>query len=239
MWDSIEKRGPDYGYYQQADKTWVIVKPKHLEEAQRIFSGTNIKITTKGKRHLGAAIGSEIYRKEYINEKIDTWIRKIQLLSEIAAFAPQEAYTCFTSGYKHKLNFCMRTIPSIGEDLKRIDEILTPKLIAAITRGIQPNDTERRRFSLPPSLGGLGIPIFSESADREFSNSTILTEQLQKNILSQEPPNNINKEAIKKIKAKIRRDKMELYQQHLNAIKVKKEHLYGYPPCQSKKKDSK
>ena len=67
----------------------------------------------KGKKHLGAAIGSEIYREEYINEKIDTWIREIKLLSEIAAFAPQEAYTCFTSGYKHKLNFCMRTIPSI------------------------------------------------------------------------------------------------------------------------------
>ena len=39
----------DYGYNQQADKTWVIVKPKHLEETQRIFSGTNIKITIKGK----------------------------------------------------------------------------------------------------------------------------------------------------------------------------------------------
>ena len=113
----------------------------------------------------------------------------------------------------------MRTIPSIGEDLKQIDEILTSKLIPAITRGIQPNHTERRLFSLPPSLGGLGIPIFSELADREFCNSTILTEQLQKNILSQEPPNNINREAIKKIKSKIKRDKMELYQQHLNAIK--------------------
>ena len=110
----------------------------------------------------------------------------------------------------------MRTIPSIGEGLKRIDEILTSKLIPAITRGIQPNDTERRLFSLPPRLGGLGI---SELADREFSNSTNLTEQLQKNIMSQEPPNNINKEAIKKIKAKIKRDKMELYRQHLNAIK--------------------
>ena len=158
MWDSIEKRGPDYGYYQQADKRWVIIKPKHQEEAQRIFSGTNIKTTTKGKKHLGTAIGSEIYRKEYINEKIDTWIREIKLLFEIAAFTPQEAYTCFTSGYKHKLNFCMRTIPSTGEDLKRIDEILTSKLIPAITRGSQPNDTERRPFSLPPSLGGLGIP---------------------------------------------------------------------------------
>ena len=98
MWDSIEKHSPDYGYYQQADKAWVIVKPKHLEEAQRIFRGTNIKITAKGKKHLGAAIGSEIYRKEYINEKIDTWIREIKFLSEIAAFAPQEAYTYFTSG---------------------------------------------------------------------------------------------------------------------------------------------
>ena len=58
MWDIIKDLGPEYGYYQQVDKTWIIVKPKHLEEAQMIFKGTDIKITVEGRKHLGAAIGS-------------------------------------------------------------------------------------------------------------------------------------------------------------------------------------
>ena len=183
MWDFIKKWGPDFGYYQQADKTWIIVKPQHLKKAQIIFHGTDINITTDGKKHLGASIGSIMYRKQYINEKVDNWIRELSLLSEIALFAPQEAYTCFTAGYKHKLNFCMRTIPDIDKDLKRFDEVVTKKFIPAVTGGIQPNTIERTLFSLPPSQGGLGIPIFSELAKREFENSSLLTQQLQRNII--------------------------------------------------------
>ena len=51
MWDIIKDLGPEYGYYQQADKTWIIVKPQYLEEAQTIFQGTNIKITVEGRKH--------------------------------------------------------------------------------------------------------------------------------------------------------------------------------------------
>ena len=177
MWDFIEKHGPDYGYYQQADKTWII------------------------------------------NSKIDEWVGELTLLSEIAAFAPQEAYVCFTSGYRHKLNFCMRTIPGIGKDLKRVDEVVSKKLIPAITGGIQPNETERKLYSLPPSLGGLGIPIFSEQADIEFANSKALTEQLQQNISSQDPSNNIDKDEIKKIKNRIKAVKKSRNLQLLEAVR--------------------
>ena len=64
MWDFIEQHGPDYGYYQQASKTWIIVKPQHFEEAKALFHGTNVKITSEGKKHLGATIGSEMYRRD-------------------------------------------------------------------------------------------------------------------------------------------------------------------------------
>jgi len=40
---------------------------------------------------------------------------------EIAAFAPQEAYTCFTADYKNKLSSLMRTIPGISKQLRRLD----------------------------------------------------------------------------------------------------------------------
>jgi len=175
MWDCIEKWGPEYGYYQQAEKSWLIVKPQFAEEARSVFAGTGVKITTEGKKHLGAAIGSSEYRNEFIDKQIAQWIDELTTLSKIALFAPQEAYTCFTAGYKHKFNFYMRTIPGIGDSLKAIDEVIATKLIPAISGGIIPNDVERSLFSLPPSFGGLGIPIFSEISEREFNNSQMLT----------------------------------------------------------------
>ena len=39
-----------------------------------------------------------------MNEKIDQWIKKVKLLSEMAKIEPQCALSCFISGYKHKLN---------------------------------------------------------------------------------------------------------------------------------------
>jgi len=107
----------------------------------------------------------------------------------------------------------MRTIPDISEDLKQFDEVVTTRFI------IQPKTIERNFFSLPPSQGGLGIPIFSELADHEFANSTLLTEQLQKNILSQEPPNNIDNEAIKKTKSRIKLNKTEHNKQLLKTTR--------------------
>ena len=72
MWDSIEKWGPEYGYFQQASKSWLIVKPQSVAKARKIFANTGIQITIEGKKHLGAVIGSAEYREEFVNEKTAT-----------------------------------------------------------------------------------------------------------------------------------------------------------------------
>ena len=51
-WDRISAIGPDYGYYPNASKTWLVVKEANLEEATALFQGTGISITFEGKRHL-------------------------------------------------------------------------------------------------------------------------------------------------------------------------------------------
>ena len=42
-----------YGYYPNALKTWLIVKPAYLSDAQRLFEGTAVQVTVEGKHHLG------------------------------------------------------------------------------------------------------------------------------------------------------------------------------------------
>ena len=58
MWTFIESEGSKYGYYQEATKSWLIVKEEILEEARRIFADTNVQIRSEGQKHLGAVIGS-------------------------------------------------------------------------------------------------------------------------------------------------------------------------------------
>eukprot|EP00111_Clytia_hemisphaerica_P017292 TCONS_00051199-protein len=112
----------------------------------------------------------------------------------------------------------MRTIPNIQHHLSKLDETITTKFIPAITGGIHPNNVERELFTLPPSLGGLGIPKFSDLAESEFRNSELLTEQLRKNIIKQEE-NEIDKDEIKKLKASFKLKRTQSHRQKLENIK--------------------
>ena len=59
-------------------------------------------------------------------------------------------------------------------------------IIPAIREGVKCSKNETKLLSLPPRLGGLGLPIFSETSDSEYSNSKMVTKQLCKKILQQE-----------------------------------------------------
>ena len=96
-WDDIEKTGPDYGYHPNASKTWLIVKENHLEAAKAAFQGTEVQITTKGKRHLGAAIGTPSFVESYVQKKVSGWIEEVKHLSSTAVTQPHTAYGAFTT----------------------------------------------------------------------------------------------------------------------------------------------
>lgn len=71
-WDHLIQLGPDYGYYPNAPKTWLIVKEKILPLAETIFEGSGVSVTKEGKWHLGAAIETEAFKEAYIREKVAT-----------------------------------------------------------------------------------------------------------------------------------------------------------------------
>ena len=100
-----------------------------------------------------------------MKEKINQWIQELRILSKIAWYEPQAAYSCFIIGFKHKPTYFMRTIPNIGKELKQLDDVVRTEFIPAITGGINCSDLERKLLSFPPKLGGLRIRIFSETAE--------------------------------------------------------------------------
>ena len=167
-WNKVILEGTKFGYFVNQSKSWLILKnPDELANAQSTFENSQIKITTTGKRHLGAALGSQDFKKEYISEKVEQWMKEIEKLSEIAESQPQAAYSAYVHGYQHKFRYFLRTIADIREELKPLDLLITSKLIPSII-GSQLGEIEREVLSLLVRHGGLGIETSSSVSDDEY-----------------------------------------------------------------------
>ena len=70
-WGELNESGPCLGYFPNAKKCRLIVKPEKEEAARDLFRQTLINISTQAQKHLGAVLGSRSYLDEYVSER---WI---------------------------------------------------------------------------------------------------------------------------------------------------------------------
>ena len=123
-WDRISKIGPNYGYYPNTTKTWLIVKDNNLEEATTLFQGMGVSVTVERKRHLRAAIGKKSFIESYVKHKVSGWVLEVEFLSSIAVTQPHAAYAVFTHGQMSKWTYQTRTIPNIGDLFKPVENAI-------------------------------------------------------------------------------------------------------------------
>ena len=175
-WDVIIEEGKKIGYYVNEAKSWLILKdPSKRDIVDQMFEDTEIKVTTEGKRHLGAALGTEDFRRRYAAEKVSKWCTELHNLSEIAKHQPQAAYAAFTHGERHHLTYFLRTIKGMEDVLKPLDDIISQEFLPVLLGKNVISDANRELYSLPLRHGGLGIPVFCESASEEYNASTRIT----------------------------------------------------------------
>eukprot|EP00794_Sanderia_malayensis_P001505 gene1505-biopygen1251 len=185
-WNRIVEFGPKLGYFPNATKSWLVIKLDVEQEAREIFDGTDIQITTEGRKYLGGFIGSKEGKDSYVSSLVSSWCDQLKVLSRIAKSEPQSAYSAFVSGFRHRLTYHMRTIMNIEDHLKKFDEILDTVFIPAITDGHICSSDERLLLSLPVKRGGLALPIFSSLSKAEYVNSRSVTFELGSRIKEQE-----------------------------------------------------
>ena len=214
-WDAIVELGPYIGYNAEPSKSWLIVKPEFLQSAETIFTGSGLKITAEGRKHLGAVLGSENFREIFVNEKIDEWICALNTLSSIALIEPHVAYSAFVFGFKNKFNYLMRTIPNISHLLKRLDDVIIKVFVKNLFAGHEVTDTEMELFKLPVKCGGLGICLPSQISEFEYQNSCCVTEGLVSNVVKQSEILNLDIDALKAKKSDIKRKKRVLVEENL------------------------
>ena len=67
----LNKIGEGFGYFVNAPKCQLIVKPHTIEKAKHIFNNTNVQIVD-GARVLGSVIGSEAACQKFVQEQSET-----------------------------------------------------------------------------------------------------------------------------------------------------------------------
>ena len=140
-WNKLNTFGPNVGYFPKANKSWLIVKSEKYETAKGIFKDTNLNITNEGKRHLGAVVGTEEFRKEYVIMGVNEWVAELKLLTKI----------------RQKFNYVIRTIPNIRHPLQPIENVIRQEFITSLFEGRTCNDEECQLLSLPVKLSGMGV----------------------------------------------------------------------------------
>ena len=185
-WDKLVTVGPDFGYYANSSKTWLITKQGHHAEAISTFAGTGVNVTPDGRPYLGTAIGSQAYMEAYARQKVGEWLSCVNHLTDIAKTQPHAAFAALTHGLMSKWTYLSRTTPGISHIMEPLDETLRCKLFPVLTGRPPPSDLECSLFALPARLGGLGIGIPSRNADRELQSSLLITSALRDHILSQD-----------------------------------------------------
>ena len=79
-WNKLSFSGSKIGYFPKAKTLQLIVKPEKYETAKVIPKDTKSNITNEGKRHLGAAVGTEEYEKGYVIMRVNKWVNELKLL---------------------------------------------------------------------------------------------------------------------------------------------------------------
>ena len=201
-WDILLQEGPKYGYFPNAEKTHLVIKEEYFDIAKEAFMGSNINITTHGKRHLGAAIGTNTFVEEFVSVKVHEWEEELQTLSMIATTYPQEALAAFTHGFSSKWTYLSRTIPNISHLLKPLEKVIHCQFIPALTGRPPCSENERLLLSQPARLGGLGITKPDFESDHCYEASKCITAPLASLIKSQDVDGSVDESKIDDAKKK-------------------------------------
>ncbi len=218
--DILCEMGPSYGYFPNSSKSILIVKDEECAvRAKSIFKDfPSLKITKEGERHLGAVVGSEEFRKKYIEEKVRAWVNDVKQLAEIGAEEPQIALSAYTKGLCRRWAFTQRTISDIGHLFQPLEDCITNIFIPAIVgRPISP--LERQILALPVRYGGLGIQDPTQTSQAEYEASEKITEELVSLIYQQNNDlANLDYFKIKKVKAEAKAEKEKRFTEEYGSI---------------------
>ena len=134
------------------------------------------------------------------------WLKELAQLTDIAKSEPHAAYSAYVFAFKSKFNYLLRTVSGISELLKPLD-VAVDNFLKVLFQGRDFSLLERKMFSLPAKLGGLGIDVPSSMSQTQYDNSRLITQQLVEQLKSQSSTSQVDSQILQAARRKIVSDK--------------------------------
>jgi len=175
-WDNLLSLGPDYGYYINTSKCFLLLKNNSVPGSTcTCFQGISVNVCSDGHRYLGSAIGTDDFVRSFVLNQVKTWHYELVLLTDIARSQPHAAFSSYIHRFESKWTFLCRTTPSVLHLFKALNAFINASFLPTLTDQTPTNDILRQLLSLPVREGGLGIGEPSMVAKQHYSNSVKVT----------------------------------------------------------------
>jgi len=183
--DSIRKQftrlqeiGPNFGYFPEPTKSMLIIPNHSLEVAKVEFADLGFKVTT-GHRYLGGFIGEKEALQEWIEELTKNWSQAVADLASVAKAYPQTTYAGLQKSLQQEWQFVQRVVENIGDNFTNVAEAISQLFLPALFNDeLEDGDPRHLLAGLPVKHAGLAIPNPTQSAEKNFEASTLITSHL-------------------------------------------------------------
>jgi hypothetical protein len=101
--------GPKYGYFPEPEKSYLVVHPDFVEIAKEKFIDFKVNVVTS-HRFLGGFIGHDDDVNNWLNKKVDMWVKCVNKLASVAQHVPQAAFIAFTKSLQCEWTFIQRVM---------------------------------------------------------------------------------------------------------------------------------
>lgn len=153
----LSTSGTAFGYFQNASKTWLVIKNQHHAAAVSIFAGTGANMTLKADLISVQPWGAREYVTSHVESKVNEWISSIQCLASIWVTQPHATFSALTHGLMTTWTYFSLIIADIDPLMTTLDDALRSDLIPALTGRPPPSDLQCILFAVPVRLG-IDIP---------------------------------------------------------------------------------
>ena len=205
-WNALAEEGPGYGFYPNASKTYLVVKPEFFDAATLLFEDTGVKIAT-GRKYLGGFVGDESEKLAYTTQKCQEYCSLVERLSEVAETEPHCAFAGYTISLQRKWAYIQRVVDTPSDTWTPLESSIKDKMLPSLF-GCEISVETRTLTSLPVQLGGMAIENPTSYERFWFTGSQAATASLATQIISQE--NTLQTNSYREGAQSIKRAKREL-----------------------------
>ena len=153
-----------------------MVSRNNIEEAKAEFSDLQFKVQP-GHRYLGGFIGEKDAFDEWIQEKVEDWMKGVIELASVAKAYPQSAYAALQRSLQQQWQFLQRVQKDTGEKFQSVTDAISDTFLPALFGDtIDKNDPRDCRVDLaclPVKHAGLALPNPVKSAESNYQASVL------------------------------------------------------------------